>query len=91
MVISGRTWIGQLILVGKSQFLWQLFLKIELAIIGVNCSTYVLNCQTSGSSVIGTFTSQKISQSGLFTNPATELPDFGNYIKTKLSDIRDQK
>ena len=51
----------------------------------------MLNCQKSGSSVIGTFTSQKISQSGLFTNPGAELPDFENCIKKKLSYIRDQK
>ena len=54
-------------------------------------NTYKLNCQKSSSSVIGTSTGKKISQSGLFTNPATELPDFGNYIKKKLLDIRDQK
>ena len=34
MVISGRTWIGQLFFVEKSQFLWWLFLKIDLAILG---------------------------------------------------------
>ena len=35
MVISGRAWMGQLVFVEQSQFLW-LFLKIDFAILGVH-------------------------------------------------------
>ena len=54
-------------------------------------NTSVLNFQKSGSSEIGTSLSQKFSESGLFTNPETELPGFWKCIEEKLSYISNQK